>query len=260
MNPVARRFARAATTYERGASLHRHVAARLLSLTPDPDRLVRGRLLEIGCGTGVLSDLIRQRYPGASLSLLDAAATMVAGVRERWGAMPGVRYIVADVREFREPCSFEWIFSSSALHWAEPLEETFLRLRENLAPGGGCSLALMVDGTLAELHTLRRQIAPAKTPPGRLASGGEVLAAARWAGFDIVVSEEESIRARYHAADDFLRTLHAQGLTGGAVSRAVAPMGRTELARLCEAYDREFAGEDGGVYATFQVLYLNAVG
>jgi len=258
VNPVARRFSRAASTYDQGAGLHRHVAARLLELLPEADQVGRGRILEVGCGTGVLTGLIRQRYPDASLCVMDVAEGMVSCVRERWGDDPAMEYVISDVRDFKTARPFDLIVSSSALHWAEPLGKTMAMLKAALVPGGGLYAALMVDGTLAELHGLRRQIAPGKMPVGRLPTRDEVISAVEQAGFDLVSRKAEAIQAQYHSADDFFDTIHAQGLTSGAVSRAALPLSRTELNQLRKAYDETCRDPSGGVKATFEVLYLAA--
>ncbi len=256
MISVAKRFTRAAQTYERGASLHRHVAARLMETLPEPESVGAGRILEVGCGTGVLTEPLRLRYPEASLCALDAAEGMVATVRERWGHDPRMEFVVADVREFSVPRAFDLIVSSSALHWATPLNQTLSNLKKHLSAEGQCCAALMIDGTLNELHALRRRVAPGKIPIGRLPTGEEVLKAAGGAGFSVLASKEECIQTRYHSADDFLRTIHAQGLTGGAVSRASAALSRTELKRLRREYDVAFRAQSDGVYASFVVLYM----
>ncbi len=256
MTSVAHRFSRAAQTYERGASLHRHVAARLIEIMPEPGRLGPGRILEVGCGSGVLTEPLRLRYPAAPLCVLDVAEGMVAAVRERWGHDPRMEYVVADVRDYVAAEPFDLIVSSSALHWATPLERTFVNLKRQLTPDGQCCVALMIEGTLCELHALRRRVAPGKIPAGRLPTGEEVLTSVKAAGFAVAHSTEECIQTRYHSADDFLRTIHAQGLTGGAVSRAAVALSRTEIKRLRRDYDVAFRDNGNGVYASFLVQYL----
>lgn len=259
MSSVAQRFSRAARTYERGAGLHRHVAARLVGMMPDPVKFGDGRILEVGCGTGVLTEKLRERYPGAPLCVMDMAEGMVSCVRERWGEAPGMDYVVGDVRTCEFTSMVDLIVSSSALHWAMPLDQTLARLRRWLNSEGVFCAALMIDGTLGELHGLRRQVIPGKTPVGRLPAGEEVLAAVQSAGFAGVCSEVETIQAHYRSADDFFRTIHAQGLTAGSVSRAPRPLNREELTRLMNEYDLSFRDEKGGVLASFVVLYVTAV-
>jgi len=238
--------------------LHRHVAARLVEMMPDNEGGVPSRILEVGCGTGVLTDEVRRRYPESVLCVLDVAEGMIACVRERWGADPRMEFVTGDVRSYvpRQPVAL--IVSSSALHWALPLDRTLSMLGRCLTPAGELCMALMLDGTLGELHSIRRQVAPGKIPPGHLPTRSEVLSAVRVAGLTVSSLESESIHSHYHSADDCLRTLHAQGLTGGAVSRAPLPLSRTELCRLRELYDASCRDARGGVYASFEILYLRA--
>lgn len=257
MTSVAQRFSRAAQTYERGAALHRHVAARLMETLPDPETLGAGLILEAGCGSGVLTEPLRLRYPQARICAMDVAEGMVETVRGRWHQDPRMEFVLSDIRLFSSSRRFDLVVSSSALHWAVPLEQTFGNLKRHLLPAGRCCAALMIEGTLGELHALRRRVAPGKVPAGRLPTGKEVLAAACAAGFTVARHEEESIRTRYHSAEDFLRTIHAQGLTGGSVSRASILLSRTELKRLRRDYDVAFRDHGDGVYATFVVLYVD---
>ena len=105
--------------------------------------------------------------------------------------------------------------------------------------------------TLKELHELRAEIAPGKTPEVRLPSYEEVKGCLQDAGFNLERrkhSEEEII---YPDAAAFLKAIHEQGVTGGKVSTGSAPLNRTELSRLVADYQEAYAS-DGGVYATYE--------
>ena len=258
MTSPAVQFSRAAQTYERGAGLHRHVAARLIGMMPGPEAGFPGRILEVGCGTGVLTEPVRRRFPDVPLCVLDVAEGMIACVRERWGADPRMEFMTGDVRDFESTCPFDLIVSSSALHWALPLDRTLVKLKGCLSTRGILCMALMVEGTLGELHGLRRRIAPGKTPAGRLPVRSEVVAAIGSAGMEISGLETESIQTHYQSAEDFLGTIHAQGLTGGAVSQAGLPLSRRELSLIRKEYDATYRDGRDGVFATFEILYIRA--
>lgn len=255
---VARFFSRAAESYERGAGLHRHVAANLLEWLPDPGLIGDGRILELGCGTGVLTAMIRQRYPSALICAVDIAEGMAACLQDTRREDRNLACVVADARNFASRVPFDLVVSSSSLHWATPLSRTMTNIEGLVKPGGQVAVAMMVDETLRELHALRRTIAPKKIPAGRLPTGEEAIAAFKGTGFIVSGQTEEIVRARYHSADDFLRTIHAQGLTGGAVSQGALPLSRSELRNLVSAYDMAYRDLKGGVYASFKVLYLGA--
>jgi malonyl-CoA O-methyltransferase len=255
---VAKRFSRASESYERGAGLHRHVAARLMDMLPDPLMIGAGRILELGSGTGVLTALLRKRFPSACVCAVDIAEGMARNLQGAYVADDRLYCVVADARSFATLQPFDLVVSSSALHWATPIESAMVNIVRALKPGGRFMAALMVKDTLRELHALRRTIVPDKIPRGRLPPTGEVLDALSRAGLTLESRKEETVRARYRSADDFLRTIHSQGLTGGAVSQADRPLSRSDLANLVKAYDLAYPELKGGVYASFEVLYLDS--
>jgi len=256
---VARVFSRAAETYERGASLHRHVAAMLAELLPGDDGVGEGPVLELGAGTGTLTRLLLQRYPRARLHAVDVAAGMVQCLREQFVNERRLVCLQGDARTFRYDGAFPLVASSAALHWAVPLEDTMRNLYCLTLPGGRLCAAMMTAGTLRELRDIRARVAPEKVPPGRLAGESETLAAIESAGFTLEDVRTELVHARYASARDFLETIHAQGLTGGAVSRAVRPLTRGELGRVAREYDRECSDGHGGVYGGYEVLCVSAL-
>ena len=117
--------------------------------------------------------------------------------------------------------------------------------------GGYFSLGMMLKGTFKELHELRREIAPEKTPKITLPTYEETKDALKAAGFTLERrkhSEEEII---YDDAKSFLKAIHEQGVTGGKVSAGNAPLNRTELGQLVADYQKNHAS-DRGVYTTYE--------
>lgn len=259
MTDVSRMFSRAAETYDRGAALHRHVAAMIAGQLPDAGEVGTGPVLELGSGTGMLTGLLLRRYPDAVLHAVDVAPGMVQCLREQFAGDPRVQCIQGDARTFRASRPYLLVASSSALHWAVPIEVTMRNIHALTAGGGRLCAALMTAGTLAELHAIRARMAPAKIPPVRLPDEGTVLAALQEAGFLLEEVRREVVHARYASAQDFLQTIHAQGLTGGDVSRGGAPLTRGEIRRIIEEYDRDCPDGHGGVHASYNVLCVGAV-
>ncbi|MGV1015717.1 MAG: methyltransferase domain-containing protein, partial [Methyloceanibacter sp.] len=75
---IAARFGAHAESYEQHAGLQRAVADRLARLLPD---LERPNVLELGCGTGLFSRHLVQRYPEGRFILTDAAPAMIGQCR-----------------------------------------------------------------------------------------------------------------------------------------------------------------------------------
>jgi len=245
---IANRFSAAAETYDRHARPQLALAQSVVSMLPEmyPDQI-----LELGCGTGQLTRLITQRFPEVPVDAVDIAEKMIEHCRSLFTDIPQVNWRVDDAQTFWGGDRYPLIVSSSALHWVADLRATCANIFECLEPGGTFALGMMLDGTLRELHDLRDEIAPEKTPEVTLPGYEEVKACLQDAGFGVERrkhSEEEII---YDSAKDFLKAIHEQGVTGGTVSTGNAPLTRKELSQLVADYQEAYASE-GGVRATYE--------
>ena len=227
---VATRFSIASGKYHGKADVQRTVAGKLLSLVAETRPF--DQVLEIGCGTGLLTELLLKHFPTVMIHAMDASSDMIAQARHRLLANEHIHWFVSDLRTFDAPVSYPRIVSSSSVHWIYPVQAGLKCMAHLLEAGGEVVLALMVHGTLGELLTTRLRVAPHKPPLGRLPLAGEVLSGLERVGLAVVTKRQETIRAYHSSAEAFLRTIHEQGLTGGAVSSSKCPLTRGELQRV----------------------------
>ena len=252
---VSARFASAAQTYHQESNVQQTVAEELASSMLPREEI--DSILEIGCGTGFLTELLRRRYPRAVIYAVDIARPMIDLAKERLRECARIRWHAVDARQFCPGRAFPLIISSSALHWMTPVSETVKRLARMLEPGGDLVSALMVRGTLEELHAARTCLFPHKTAPVCLPDEEEILEAITIARLRTKDSRLEVLREGYGSASEFLRSLNRQGVTGAANS-GCRLLTRTELRKLIAYYDDRFAAPAGGVFATYRVLYVTA--
>ena len=250
---VAARFSAAAPTYDASAMVQRAVAKRLASMLAG-ERPAE-RILEIGCGTGLLTACLCYLFPQARIDALDMAAGMVTQCRARLANVAGLSCHVADINNFHANLPYPLIVSSYALHWMNPLAATMASIADMLADRGRLVFAVMVRGTLAELHAARQRVAPHKLPRYSLPTVPVVHSALAQSGLQIEEKHEESRIQTYASVNDFLRQLHIQGLTGGRLSQAGQLLNRTDLSRLTKDYETHYRADDG-VYATYRVAYF----
>ncbi|HEY0269958.1 MAG TPA: methyltransferase [Sphingomonas sp.] len=149
MSAIVRAFDRA-DDYDRHAGLQRDVAERLaariaaLPLPPAP------RVLEIGCGTGLLGAALLTRLPGADWLMTDLAPAMVARAAARFADRPGLRFAVMNGAAPDAAGPFDLICSSLAAQWFADLPGALARQAALLAPGGHLMLAAPAAGSFAE--------------------------------------------------------------------------------------------------------------
>ena len=127
------------------------------------------RILELGCGTGFLTRQLLESFRQAQIDAIDISAAMIEQARREVGFNDRVHWHVCDVRDYQAPTLYDLIASSSSLQWMQPLHDLFVHLASMLRPGGRLLCSLMVEGTLGELHRLRREIAPLKISAARAA-------------------------------------------------------------------------------------------
>ena len=87
------------------------------------------RILDLGCGDGVLSAVIAER--GAEVVGVDASPEMVAAARAR-----GIDARVMDGRRLEAGGGYDAVFSNAALHWMKPPEKVVEGVSRALRPGG----------------------------------------------------------------------------------------------------------------------------
>ncbi|UUZ80071.1 class I SAM-dependent methyltransferase [Paenibacillus sp. P26] len=74
------------------------------------------RFLDLGAGTGLLSALIRSKYPHAHMTLVDLSENMLSVARERFAGDERVEYIAADYTSYPFEGPFDGIISSLSIH------------------------------------------------------------------------------------------------------------------------------------------------
>lgn len=253
---VRQRFSAAAPTYDAHARVQNAVAEKLVRLIPSSDSITQ--ILEVGCGTGALTRHLLGSFPKATIDAVDVSPKMIETASRNFSAAPTIHWHVADARSFHGRNHYELIASNCALHWVDPLLEGLHNLAQRLTSGGQFTFSIMLDGTLHELREARLRIAPDKQPEARLPRLAEVIDSLELSGCSVLESLEEAEVETYSSAASFLRAIHDMGVTGGAVSHALAPLTRGELSRLMADYDAHYRSDDGNVVATYEVGYIKA--
>jgi trans-aconitate 2-methyltransferase len=114
------------------------------------------RMLDLGCGTGELTQHAHRHLQATGSVGVDSASAMLA--RSDVFAEPGLRFVQADLSSFGEPGSFDLVLSNAALHWVADHESLLGRLAKLLCPGG--QLAIQVPANFDQpSHVLANEVA-----------------------------------------------------------------------------------------------------
>lgn len=218
-------------------------------------------VVDLGCGTGRLTEALKARWPDAAVTGIDGSLEMLAQARE---AFPGIAWAEADIGAWSPQAPVDLLYSNAALHWLPDHATLFPRLMGAVAPGG--VLAVQMPRNFGEpSHTLIRDVAAEIGVAGRLTHPAVPVAppedyhdllAPRAAALDIW----ETIYLQPLAGDDpvfqwvsgtALQPVMA-ALDGGAAER----FAERYRARLREAYPKR---GDGVTLFPFRRLFIVAV-
>ncbi len=153
-NDIAQRFGQSADTYDLVATTQRRVAQHLASLAL-PLIPEGASILEIGCGTGLLSQSLVSARP-AQLTINDISPEMVAKARMRIALADSqchiaVMQLIADAETVGWPAS-DAVVSASAVQWFGNPLSFVAKAREALPKGGVVALATYGPATFRELR------------------------------------------------------------------------------------------------------------
>ncbi len=113
------------------------------------------RVIDLGCGPGNVTAVIRARFPDADVTGLDNSASMLERARRD---VPDCRFEQADASSWMPPAPPDLIYSNAALHWLGGHETLLPRLVSLLAPGG-CLAVQMPAMHDAPLRALQQEVA-----------------------------------------------------------------------------------------------------
>jgi malonyl-CoA O-methyltransferase len=131
-------FGHSSAFYHTHASVQKKVAEQLIiSLNNWRDVLPPGPIMELGCGTGFLSQRLVHALPDRKLILNDVSSEMIDVCREQVDIYDNIRFEVADAQKtpVEEP-TFAMIISNFVIQWFHHPADTLKQWLKVTKPGG----------------------------------------------------------------------------------------------------------------------------
>lgn len=161
---IVANFSKCSASYDEHAQPQMHAANTLAQqLRLVASEIPSGPVLELGCGTGLLSNSLIDTFAAQhDVIISDLSEEMLELCRRRTGAVDqsrqyGLHFEVIDAEDFSCPPRFSLIISSFAFQWLSNLEATIGRLLSSLQPGGKLIFSVPCDGSFKEWQSLCRK-------------------------------------------------------------------------------------------------------
>lgn len=272
---VKRHFSKSAHTYNASAVMQKEVAERLAERLP-LFKIIPERMIDLGAGTGFLSQHIRSFYPNSQLTLVDLSLPMLQKSRQHpaftsqggWRKWLGMaqeqetHFINADAYHLPfADHSVDMIVSSLMLQWCDDLDKVLAECQRVLKPDGLFYIATLGPDTLKEIRQAWRQVDGEESaddtkhisPFIDMHDVGDALSRA---GFINGVLDTEHIQLTYTDASKAIKDLKDIGATN-ASQQNTGLTGKQRWANFLSAYNAQ-ANAEGRISATFEVIYAHA--
>jgi len=150
---IADNFSRYAHLYDHYADVQIKAAFELADLIKNNNFR---RILEIGCGTGNYTLMLKERFKAASIKSLDISEKMVNVARNKL-KNKGVEFIVADAQKINldviGPINFDLITSNACFQWFDSLKKVLREYVKLLQERGVIYFSIFGPHTFCELNT-----------------------------------------------------------------------------------------------------------
>ncbi|WP_417450453.1 methyltransferase domain-containing protein [Kordiimonas sp.] len=159
------------------------------------------------------------------------------------------------------PASHDLVISNLSMHWVNDLPGLMVQANHALKPDGLFIASLFGGDTLHELrHALiaaeSEVVGGANTRVIPFADVRDLGSLLQRAGFALPVTDMDTITVTYEHPLKLLQDLRGMGEANAMTTRSRNFLRRDVLMRACERYTAKYAGPDGRIPATFQVLYM----
>jgi len=248
-NIVRQHRDRAAASYGDHNFLMLEVADRMKERLDEINRDFTA-VLDLGAHDGAMGRAINP----TSLVSADVSAKMLESAG-------GERVLLTGETLPFDMASFDLVVSNLSLHWVNDLPGEMVQINRVLKPDGLFLASMFGGDTLHELRDalmlaeleVSGGVSPRISPFADVRDLGGLLQRAQFA---LPVADADTITVNYASPWSLLGDLRGMGETNAVNDRKKTFTSRRVLMRAMEIYVEKYAGEDGKVPATFQILYM----
>ncbi|MBM3618829.1 MAG: methyltransferase domain-containing protein [Alphaproteobacteria bacterium] len=251
---VRQGFSRFAASYDNHAQLQQSV---LFNAMRDVEQYFKPNMhmLDAGCGTGYLAELLRSCDIPFNVAALDSAPGMCAQASRRELRDHAYRVTCGDLLAMPYKSSiFDIVMSSLTMQWIFPRQDALAEFHRVLKPGGCAVITTFGPMTLQELRWSFGQVDDAP----HVSEFAEPEAIIEWAkegGFTVESTRSEFRVVNYESVKKLMAEIRAIGASNKLESRRKSLTGRKRFQQMEEVYKEAYETERG-IPASWEVFYI----
>lgn len=231
---IANSFGTHAHQYDEAAYLQRRVAKTLADLLP---ALERPHILEIGCGTGLFTAHLLERYPDATFHITDIAPAMLDICRKKFDEHPHTTFDILDGETLgTHQKHYDLIVCAMNVQWFTAPLQSLEAMKGCLRDGGQVLYSTITTQSFPEWQEVLSDIG---------ADSG-LLEPPLWPIHHI--QKKETICLHYGSAIDFLKSLKQIGAASPRAGHT--PLDPATMRKACRLFDQKHQGK-----SSWEIVY-----
>lgn len=248
-------FDRAAHRYDQSAKLQQQVANYLIELVKQ-HKTTAAVTLDIGCGTGQVTEAMCELFPQGDVLGLDFSRRMLAQTKTRLALKGFAAELIcadADHPPFISN-SFDLIVSSLMLQWSNDLGSTLKSYQSMLKDDGKMIFNTFTDGTLTEVKQSWRAV-DEQAHTSQFLTKQDLHSIVESAGFSHVEILYDTITMTYPSVREMITEMKQIGASNAHKNRERGLTGKQRFNSFEQAFE-DFRQQNGQYPCTWKLAYV----
>ncbi len=246
-------FSQQASHYDIYSQVQREAANQLaVYLSSWGENLIEGPLLEIGCGTGLMTIQVVKHFQERQMIISDISDKMLtfcqSQIQAQLGFIPNhIQFALVDGETFEQKESYALIISSFALQWFVELKSVIIRILNSLKTNGVFIFSLPTCDSFPEWKEMCSNVGVPFT--GNLLPDSKIFQSCAILHNYPYTIHESKITCTYPSALKFFQSMKA---IGAATSMDGTNLSGVQLRRLLRYWDEQYPN---GISITYNLIY-----
>ncbi len=152
---VAESFRASGLTYEGKAVVQQQLSKLLVKMLGDHGGKNYTNILEVGCGTGYLTELLCREFSVETIYINDIVEDFCLKTYDRVGyTSRQVFPLPGDIEVIELAEGFDLVVSSATFQWMSDLKSLMSKIYSSIRPGGYLAFSIFAPGTMEEISSI----------------------------------------------------------------------------------------------------------
>jgi len=244
---IRKNFSRFAHLYDSYCSIQRLCAERLISTIGNKDF---EHILDVGCGTGNYTALLRKKFPLSNITAVDISQEMVKIAQNKLDK-GNIDFIISDAENFDFQGGFDLISSNVTLQWFQDLHSVLKKYKKLLNPQGIIQFSIFGPRTFYELQeSLESHFGKRAKINSNYFLNRENLEKVLKKLFNKIEVKEASFQENYNSLSELLEKIRYTGVRGKGID-----VNGGWTANTISSIEKIYKDKFGNVKANYQVFF-----